>query len=621
MRKILIYLFSICLVVNSQDRKAFLLGINEFETTTGWSTINGADDIRNIVKPTLERSGFKSKNIHSFTIDSLNTYENTLFQLKSFSKTINQNDQVFIYFSTHGQRVWDQNNDEDDQIDEALVLYNTPMCKESSFYKGNKHFVDDSLKIILDTIRKRSGVKGNVFLGIDACFSADIDKAIFDEAKIRGISTVCNKSTNEFESKKSNIGKSLIYNSKEGYAPLTVIASSQSNQVSRQTPDNKGALTHFLFEILSQNYKEEIKMITLKNDIIHLSQNHKYLTIGFNDGKFEYQTPDIQMTQSENRYTFFYSKNQIKNEVKTYYLQDYFTDYKDSIKIFQHGEIQGICKGCIFKIVDIKNQHLGFAKVTESNHFQSKIIFDNPNSLNNSVLSNAYFIPYNLAIFKGLGYYVKSKKQLDIVLENIKNEENKQYFSNQKRAYQIQISNDNTCTLLNDNDIIFSDIPLSKLESYIAFHSYIQFLEKLRSQQSQNTNSLEILDENNLIAINHSDKHPVYFAMINISSKPNTFEIVFPSNPNDKNYLLPIENSLTNEINMNILPNNNLNVLAFYTEKPFGLDFWNSMIFNHFQDILKNQQNETVTIDFHLPKATIKFNENSTEVICKKWNE
>src|SRR5262249_49864482 len=76
----------------------------------------------------------------------------------------------------HGQQITDDDGDEIDGYDEALVPYDAPMVPRDAppGYKGERHLRDDEINRVLGELRRKVGPTGNVVLFVDSCFSGTI---------------------------------------------------------------------------------------------------------------------------------------------------------------------------------------------------------------------------------------------------------------------------------------------------------------------------------------------------------------------------------------------------------------------------------------------------------------
>ncbi|PLW94538.1 MAG: hypothetical protein C0592_02480 [Marinilabiliales bacterium] len=94
--------------------------------------------------------------------------------IAAFEKLLSETregDMVFIHFSGHGQQIQDDNGDEVDGLDEAMIPIDAKERYEEGVYEGENHFRDDEFAEILTNIRRKAGPNGSVLVVIDACHS------------------------------------------------------------------------------------------------------------------------------------------------------------------------------------------------------------------------------------------------------------------------------------------------------------------------------------------------------------------------------------------------------------------------------------------------------------------
>ena len=174
---IILHLFStLC-----ADNRALLVGIGDYDTVnTGWSAIHGDKDI-DMISDALVKIGYKQKNIKRLR-NSYATKASIVKAMKELAEQCQPGDNVWFHFSGHGQPVSDLNGDERKKpFDEAIVPYDACRTRRykinDSFYNGEKHLIDDEINHLLDSIKKKLGPKGYLFVSFDACFSEGLEMA------------------------------------------------------------------------------------------------------------------------------------------------------------------------------------------------------------------------------------------------------------------------------------------------------------------------------------------------------------------------------------------------------------------------------------------------------------
>ena len=80
-------------------------------------------------------------------------------------------DVVVIHYSGHGQQIFDNNDDEIDGKDEALVPYDALVKYIPGVYEGENHIRDDELGNIIANYRNTIGKDGQLLILLDSCHS------------------------------------------------------------------------------------------------------------------------------------------------------------------------------------------------------------------------------------------------------------------------------------------------------------------------------------------------------------------------------------------------------------------------------------------------------------------
>lgn len=250
---LLFYFFFVS--VKGQTSRALLVAIDKYSSESGWNEIHATNDIY-LLKPLLIKRNFAPAHV-TVLLNEQATKDAIVKALKQLAKDSRHGDYIYIHFSCHGQQMADDNGDETDGLDEALIPYDAPRRYQKGVYVGEKHLRDDELGSLLDDIRKKTGDKGTVTLALDACHSGTADRDKGDDVYVRGTSyvfapkdfvppaVVCTDSTLK-----------EIY-SQPGMASMTVIAACMPEQLNYEyrSPHGfyYGSLTYALWEIMRKN--------------------------------------------------------------------------------------------------------------------------------------------------------------------------------------------------------------------------------------------------------------------------------------------------------------------------------------------------------------------------------
>ena len=257
MIKRLLFIGLICIVslcCQAQQKHALIVAIANYPTESGWSKINSDND-KALLVPEFKRLGFKVTTLQNEQA----TKQGIIQSLSHLAKQVHSDDYVCIHFSCHGQQMEDNNQDEEDGLDEALIPYDAFLSYQKGIYEGNNHLRDDELEQHLAAIRKKLGEKGTLLVTLDACHSgtADRDEEYVedDDAPIRGTSAVF--SSNPFflspESKK--VERQNILPQQEGMSSYCIISACQPFQRNFETKVEGvyyGTLSYALYQTLKE---------------------------------------------------------------------------------------------------------------------------------------------------------------------------------------------------------------------------------------------------------------------------------------------------------------------------------------------------------------------------------
>lgn len=169
---ILPLLFLIGLQVHAQTKRALIIAIGKYDREkTGWGEINVDNDVT-LVKESLLKQQFLPENITVLKHEAA-TKEGIVKALDNLANTSHPDDIVVIHFSSHGQQLEDDGDDEMDHLDEAIVPYGAiynPNPVEFQKYAGG-YFRDDLFGEKVTVIRNKLGSKGDLLVLMDACHS------------------------------------------------------------------------------------------------------------------------------------------------------------------------------------------------------------------------------------------------------------------------------------------------------------------------------------------------------------------------------------------------------------------------------------------------------------------
>lgn len=255
----------------SQTKHALLVGVGDYPDRPAgedsWNDLSSENDLK-LVKSFLLSQKFSEKNTHIlYNTDA--TVENLVSKFEFLINTVQLGDVVFFHFSGHGQQVADLNGkdlmknkmlvkDEEDNYDEALVLYNAPL-KWKDGYELEHHFVDDQMNYYLSRLRKKLGNKGQIVVVLDACHSGTATRGA-ESLVVRGTTTVC--APKDYSKNPNGNDESLGFDSDMDYSlsnelsGLIAFFGCKAEQVNRETRDEKGigygSLTYYFIHAVNE---------------------------------------------------------------------------------------------------------------------------------------------------------------------------------------------------------------------------------------------------------------------------------------------------------------------------------------------------------------------------------
>ena len=240
--------------IMGQTNRALLVAIDKYPEGSGWAEIHATNDI-DLIKPMLSANGFNEGNI-SILVNGQATRTGIVRELEEMEKNTRSGDYVYIHFSCHGQQMADDNSDEPDGLDEAIVPFDAHRRYEKGVYEGENHLRDDYLEGLISKIRIKAGPKGSVVLVMDACHSGTADRDTDDDVYIRGTTYIF--APPGFIPVKNDADIFPEIKTGKKLSPLIVIAACLPDQLNYEyrvphAGNYYGSLTYALCELMDEN--------------------------------------------------------------------------------------------------------------------------------------------------------------------------------------------------------------------------------------------------------------------------------------------------------------------------------------------------------------------------------
>ena len=158
--------------LSAQTKRALVIGIGDYPKESGWTKINGNNDIE-IITATLNAYGFNNPNIQTLK-DHQATKRAIVSAFETLIGNASRGDIIYIHFSGHGQLITDVSGDELPSrggYDESWIPYDARKRFVKGQYEGENHLIDDEINALLHQLRTAVGNNGDILVVVDACHS------------------------------------------------------------------------------------------------------------------------------------------------------------------------------------------------------------------------------------------------------------------------------------------------------------------------------------------------------------------------------------------------------------------------------------------------------------------
>ena len=338
----------------AQNKIGLIVAVGDYPSGGRWKDLSSVNDVR-FIKAALLKNGFNPNDIDSL-INEKATKKNILDALDALYNKAKDGDIVVFHFSGHGQQIQDDNGDETDGYDEALIPYDAKGMYDPVSYNGQNHLRDDELGAKLSRIRTKIGSKGSLVVVIDACHSG---------TATRGKEfAICRGEAIPFQSPeyKPKLAKNAA--DIDGFAEgpssalsnMIVFSASSPNQVNYETKDadNNGVGS------LSYAFSKAVNDLPLNSNYYLLFQKIKAQI----QANYPTQLPMIEGDLDQQVFSGAYTKRDEILIINKW--------LNDSTFIINAGSLDNINKGSTFKVYGLTgNQVAAEGRIIQVNIFQS----------------------------------------------------------------------------------------------------------------------------------------------------------------------------------------------------------------------------------------------------------
>jgi hypothetical protein len=337
---------------------ALIVAVGQYPQPGKWKNLSSINDLH-YIKSALLKQGFKESAIDTLKNESA-TKKNILLALDKLAAKAAAGDIVYFHFSGHGQQIEDDNADEADGYDEALIPYDAKGSYDPVSYKGENHLRDDELGKKLEDIRRKIGSQGALLVVLDACHSGtatrgnDFGICRGEPIPFKRPGYSVNTSLQLSRTRIENDG--FADNASSALGNMITISASSPNQVNYEIKDQQQNGVGSLSYVFAQ---------TLNN----LSPQTDYETLfAMIRAGMQSQIPtQIPMIEGDVSQEVF-ANNYIKKQETISILQW----INDSTFYIDAGLLNGINNGHTFKIISVKDKtESGEGRIINAGNFRS----------------------------------------------------------------------------------------------------------------------------------------------------------------------------------------------------------------------------------------------------------
>lgn len=247
MKNLLLFIFCGLFSLSVFAKKyALIIAVGDYPKKTGWRSISSVNDVP-LIKQALLGQGFEEKNITVLT-DSKATKKGILKAFQNLKSQLKEGDIVVVHYSGHGQQIFDDNGDEIDDLDEAIVPVDANV-RYSDKYKGENHIRDDELGNIINNFRNVLGKSGQLLFLLDSCHSGSASRG----GVARGGEAVFAPPSWKPSQKGKPKGSDMVEKTKlsKNAAPFVIISGSSASELNYEY-EGTGSLSYAFNKSMSE---------------------------------------------------------------------------------------------------------------------------------------------------------------------------------------------------------------------------------------------------------------------------------------------------------------------------------------------------------------------------------
>jgi hypothetical protein len=155
---------------------ALIIAIGNYPRASGYPRL-GADHDASLIQGALRLQGFYGARMR-ILVDSQATRAGILDAFGALEAAIRPGDVVVVHYAGQAQQITDDNGDEPDGLDEALVPSDAWLTNDPRARGGLRHIRDDELESRLKSLRARLYPGGQLMVVLDASYSGRAGRSV-----------------------------------------------------------------------------------------------------------------------------------------------------------------------------------------------------------------------------------------------------------------------------------------------------------------------------------------------------------------------------------------------------------------------------------------------------------
>jgi hypothetical protein len=252
----------------AQTKHALIVAIGKYPEESNFKQISSGNDVP-LIKNALLKQDFKESDINILK-DEQATKVAIVKAIDALIESSKAGDIVVIHFSSHGEQIEDDNEDETDGLDECIVPFDAVFSHNEAEFKklAPAFFRDDEFgdKVIL--LRNKLGKSGDLLVILDACHSASGTRG--GTEKVRGNQSPMvskNFDRNKLNGKDNSgvFKENTKVRLKNDAATYVIISGAQAQELNSECRDDRGIPVGSLSYALSKTLSTMDGNVTYRN--------------------------------------------------------------------------------------------------------------------------------------------------------------------------------------------------------------------------------------------------------------------------------------------------------------------------------------------------------------------